>query len=190
MERLTNLSTDNWGVRGLNHLFRIAADNGYTVAVGSLLAAATEYNTALHHAAWGGHHGPVAIRPRDRHRGPWLRQADTVAQSFMARTRGHDWAAARPRGRHRGQGFRALDAAANSYLERIWGNDWVAAWPRGRHWGRGSSNRTHRTHLPSACMDTRPWLTERPTLVPRAADPEIAAGGYLERMRGNGWAAA
>lgn len=137
MERLTNLSTDNWGVRGLNHLFRIAADNGYTVAVGSLLAAATEYNTALHHAAWGGHHGPVAIRPRDRHRGPWLRQADTVAQSFMARTRGHDWAAARPRGRHRGQGFRALDAATNSYLERIWGNDWVAAWPRGRRWGRG-----------------------------------------------------
>ena len=47
-------------MRGLNHLW-IAAGNGYTVAVGSLLAAGAEYNTALRRAAWGGHQATVRL---------------------------------------------------------------------------------------------------------------------------------
>ena len=53
LERLTNFSSQH--VQELNHLLKIAAENGYVVAVGNLLAASAECNTALHAAAWGGH---------------------------------------------------------------------------------------------------------------------------------------
>ena len=46
LERLTNLRTDTRRVQELNRLLGIAAEGGYTIAVGNLLAAGAECNTA------------------------------------------------------------------------------------------------------------------------------------------------
>ena len=61
LERLTDFSTDGQRVKVLNHLLAIAAVNGLTVAVGTLLAVGAECNTALHHAARGGHQATVRL---------------------------------------------------------------------------------------------------------------------------------
>ena len=58
LEKLTN--TDTQRVHELNRLLEFAAERGYTVAAGNLLAAGAECNTALHRAAWGGH--PAMVR--------------------------------------------------------------------------------------------------------------------------------
>ena len=52
LERLTDFSSPR--VRELNRLLGIAAEDGYIVAVGNLLAAGAECNAALHSAAKGG----------------------------------------------------------------------------------------------------------------------------------------
>ena len=57
--RLTNFSSQR--VQELNHLLGIAAENGYIVAVGNLLAAGAECNTALHAAVRGGHVNVVRL---------------------------------------------------------------------------------------------------------------------------------
>ena len=54
-EGLTNSNFDTQRVQELNHLLGIAAESGYTVAIGNLLAAGAECNTALHSATRGGH---------------------------------------------------------------------------------------------------------------------------------------
>ena len=61
LERLTNFSTGTQRVQELNHLLGIAAENGYNVAVGNLLAAGAECSTALHAAARGGHLSTIRL---------------------------------------------------------------------------------------------------------------------------------
>ena len=52
---LTNFSTSTQRVQELNHLLGIAAESGFIIAVGNLLAAGAECSTALHGASRGGH---------------------------------------------------------------------------------------------------------------------------------------
>ena len=61
LEQLTNSSTDPQRVQELNCLLGYAAQKGYTVAVGNLLAAGAECSTALHRASWGGHQTTVRL---------------------------------------------------------------------------------------------------------------------------------
>ena len=160
------------------------------MAVGSLLAAGAEYSIALRRAAWGD------TRPRSGYcsaEGPTSRPRTPTSRRRCAGLYGTD---TRPRSACcSAEGPTSRSRIPPPQIATLNGYGVAIGLPLGRKAGVGAGGSSNRTPQNTSAFRMRGHKTTVDgeagiSAYDRAADPEIATGGCLWRMRCNGWAAA